>query len=47
MPASTKQPEQWSAADKLETVIQSATLSGTELGSASRERGFYPKQVAR
>jgi transposase-like protein len=47
VPASTKPPEQWTAADKLAAVIQSAGLSGTELGSFCRERGLYPKQVAR
>ncbi|MCP9834067.1 helix-turn-helix domain-containing protein [Cyanobium sp. Aljojuca 7A6] len=47
VPASTKPPEQWSAADKLAAVIQAAGLSGTELGTFSRERGLYPKQVAR
>jgi transposase-like protein len=47
LPASSKPPEQWSAADKLAAVIQAAGLSGTELGSFCRERGLYPKQVAR
>ena len=47
VPASPKPPEQWSAADKLAAVIQAAGLSGTELGSFCRERGLYPKQVAR
>ena len=47
VPASPKPPEQWSAADKLAAVIQASGLSGTELGSFCRERGLYPKQVAR
>ena len=47
VPATTRPPEQWSAADKLAAVIQTAGLSGTELGSFCRERGLYPKQVAR
>ena len=47
VPASSKPPEQWSAADKLAAVIQTAGLSGPELGSFCRERGLYPKQVAR
>ena len=47
LPASSKPPEQWSAADKLAAVIQAAGLSGTELGTFCRERGLYPKQVAR
>ncbi len=47
MPSSSKAPEQWSAADKLAAVIQAAGLSGTKLGTFCRERGLYPKQVAR
>lgn len=47
LPASSKPPEQWSAADKLAAVIQAAGLSGSELGTFCRERGLYPKQVAR
>ncbi|MBD2550512.1 transposase [Microcystis elabens FACHB-917] len=47
LPASPKPPEQWSAADKLAAVIQAAGLRGTDLGSFCRERGLYPKQVAR
>lgn len=47
MPGTAKAPEQWSAADKLAAVIQTAGLNGTELGQFCRERGLYPKQVAR
>jgi transposase-like protein len=47
VPATHRPPEQWSAVDKLAAVIQSAALSGPELGSFCRERGLYPKQVAR
>ena len=47
VPATNRPAEQWSAADKLAAVIQTAGLSGTELGSFCRERGLYPKQVAR
>lgn len=47
VPATSKPPEQWSAADKLAAVIQSAALSGPELGAFCRERGLYPKQLAR
>ena len=47
VPATNRPPEQWSAADKLAAVIQAAGLSGTDLGSFCRERGLYPKQVAR
>jgi transposase-like protein len=47
VPASSKAPEQWSAAKKLAAVIQAAALRGTDLGSFCRERGLYPKQRAR
>ena len=47
VPASSKAPEQWSAADKLAAVIQAAALSGTDLGAFCRQRGLYPKQLAR
>ena len=47
VPATSRPPEQWSPADKSATVIQTAGLSGVELGSFCRERGLYPKQVAR
>ena len=47
VPATSKPPEQWSAADKLAAVIQSAALSGPELRAFCRERGLYPKQLAR
>jgi transposase-like protein len=47
VPASSKAPEQWSAADKLAAVSQAAALSGTDLGSFCRQRRHYPKQLAR
>ena len=47
VPATTKPPEQWPPADKLAAVIQSAALSGTELGAFCRARGLYPQQLAR
>ncbi len=47
VPASAKPPEQWSVADKLSAVIQAAGLGETELRTFCRERGLYPKQVAR
>ena len=47
MPATTKPPEQWSALDKLAAVIQAAGLSGPDLGAFCRERGLYPRQLAR
>ena len=47
VPATSKPPEQWSAAVKLAAVIQAAGLSGTDLGAFCREQGLYPKQLAR
>ena len=47
VPASSRPPEQWSAADKLAAVIQAASLSGNDLGAFCRERGLYPRQLAR
>ncbi len=47
VPATTKPPEQWSALDKLAAVIQAAGLSGPDLGAFCRERGLYPRQLAR
>ena len=47
VPASSKTPEQSSAADMLAAVLQAAALRGTDLGSFCRERGLYPKQLSR
>ena len=47
VPATSKAPEQWSPADKLAAVIQAAGLSGAGLGAYCRERGLFPKQLAR
>ena len=47
VPASSKAPELWSAADKLVAVIEAAGLSGADLGAYCRERGLFPKQLAR
>jgi hypothetical protein len=40
--ATTKPPEQWSAADKQEAVILAAGLSTTQLGAFYLERGVQP-----
>ena len=47
VPASTNPAEDWSPADKLAAVIQSTGLDGSDLGAFCRERGLYPKQLAR
>ncbi|MFN9546211.1 MAG: transposase [Cyanobacteriota bacterium] len=47
VPATSKAPEEWSAADKLPAVNKAAGLSGEDLGAYCRERGLFPKQLAR
>ena len=47
VPASEKEPEGWSAADKFTVVLETAGLNDTELGAYCRERGLFPEQVSR
>ena len=52
VPASHKDPEGWSAADKFTVVLETAGLNATELNATElsaycRERGLYPEQVER
>ena len=47
VPASQREPEGWSAADKFTVVLETAGLNATELSAYSRERGLYPEQVDR
>ena len=47
VPASEKEPEGWSAADKFTMMIQTTGLNTTELSSYCRERGLLPEQVER
>ena len=47
VPASEKEPEGWSAADKFTVVLESAGLNATELSAYCRERGLFPEQVSR
>jgi transposase len=47
VPASEKDPDGWSAADKFTVVLETAGLNATELGALCRERGLYPEQVER
>ena len=47
VPASEKDPDGWSAADKFTVVLESAGLNTSELGAFCRERGLYPVQVDR
>ena len=47
MPASEKEPEGWSAADKFTVVLETAGLNATELSAYCRQKGLYPEQVER
>ena len=47
VPASEKETEGWSAADKLTMVLESAGLNATELSAYCRQKGLYPEQVDR
>ena len=47
VPASEKDPDRWSAADKFTVVLESAGLNATELSSYCRERGLFAEQVDR
>ena len=45
VPASQKDPEGWSPADKFTVVLETAGHTSTELGGYCRERGLFPEQV--
>ena len=47
VPASAKDPDGWSAADKFTLVLETAGLNATELSAYCRERGLFPEQVDR
>ena len=47
VPASAKDPEGWSAADKFTLVLETAGLNATELSAYCRERDLFPEQVDR
>ena len=47
VPATEKEPEGWSAADKFTVVMETAGLNATELSAYCWERGLYPEQVER
>ena len=47
VPASEKEPEGWSAADKFTVVLETAGLNATELSAYCRQKGLYPEQVER
>jgi transposase-like protein len=45
VPASAKDPEGWSAAEKFTLVLETAGLTATELSAYCRERGLFPEQL--
>ena len=47
VPASEKDPDSWSAADKFTVVLETAGFNATELSSYCRERGLHTEQVDR
>ena len=47
MPASEKEPERWSTADRFTVVLETAGLNATDLSAYCRERGLFPEQVSR
>ena len=47
VPASEKDPDSWSAADKFTVVLKSAGFNATELSSYCSERGLFAEQVDR
>ena len=47
VPGKKSSSEDWSAEARLAVVIESASLSESELGQYCREKGLYPEQVKR
>ena len=47
LPASEKDPDSWSAADKFAVMFETAGFNATELNSYCRERGLFAEQVDR
>lgn len=45
MPGFTQSDNEWSPDAKLAVVIETATLSETELGAYCRKKGLYPEQI--
>ncbi|MDE1478490.1 transposase [Xenorhabdus bovienii] len=45
MPGADKTPEQWPAEARLAVIIETATLSSTEVAEYCRKKGLYPKQI--
>lgn len=47
MPGQQQTGDDWSADDKFAAVLQTASLSETEVGAYCRENGLYPEQLQR
>ena len=47
VPASEKEPDGWSAAQKFTVVLESVGLNATELSGYCRERVLFPEQLER
>ena len=47
VPADPANPENWSGADKLAVVIETAALNEEQLSEYCRRKGLYPEQIGR
>ena len=47
LPRDSNEPEGWSARDKFNAVLETASLSESELAEYCRKRGLYPEQIGR
>ena len=47
MPADSSNPENWSGADKLAVVIETASLNEAELSEYCRRKGLFVEQIDR
>lgn len=47
LPDQAQSPEGWSSRDKFNAVLETASLTETELGEYCRKRGLYPEQIQR
>jgi len=47
VPASEKDPDGWSAAEKFTVMLETAGINATELSAYCREWGLFPEQVER
>ena len=45
VPGNSKNPEQWSSANKFAVVLETASLNEAELGEYCRKKGLYAEQI--